>query len=155
MGNGGVVTLANVSIRVLPILGIIPLGTAQLAITADLDTPLGGTSSADHTFTGPFRAGPGHTDGGPSPLSSLSAADLDIQVVPSGSGLTGVLAGSLGGITGALTPVVESIVTSLIPQIDTLVLGPVLDQLGVEVGNADTWINSVNCNGRVLGPLLD
>ncbi len=155
VGDGGVVTLANVRIRVLPILGIIPLGTAQLAITAQLDTPLGGTASADHTFTGPYRAGPGHTDGGPSPLAALSAADLNIQIVPSGSGLTGVLAGSLGGIVGALNPVVNSIVTSLIPQIDTLVLGPVLDQLGVEVGNADTWINSVNCNGRVLGPLLD
>lgn len=152
-GAGGWADLAGLRVHVRdPLLGI-TLADLRLTVRARAAAELGGVTGEDNTFGGPFRAGPAATLGSGLGLSGL-ADTLEVEVVQEPGGLLGLLDGLLGSLVSTLDGLVESALTGVLAPLETTVLDPVLDQLGVHVANADTWVNSVDCTDRSLAPLL-
>lgn len=152
-GVGGWADLAGVRIVVrAPLLGTI-LTDVTLDVRARGVAALGGVTADDDGFTGPYRAGPAETLGSGLGLSGLSNT-LEVDVVQRSGGL-------LGGLTGATLSLLESTIESAVETtlagalapLEAAVVDPVLDQLGVHVANADTWVNSVDCTNRRLTQL--
>ena len=122
-----------------------------LTVQAQASVPLGGATDTSNTFFGPFESGPAHTSGGAVDFSGLTASGLNLRVQTSGD--LGILGAVLGSLTSGITSSVSAAALPVIGSLDDAVVQPVLNAMGVGMGNADTWTQSVECQGRRLLPL--
>jgi uncharacterized membrane protein len=72
----------------------------------------------------------------------LTSTSLQTGVTLLGSPIGLNLGALLSGLTGVLQPVLTPLFTTL----DTALVGPLLQLTGVDIGNADVTLQSVNCN---------
>lgn len=148
IGDGsGWVEVSRVRVKVTGLLALV-LADATLHVQVRATAALGGATDDTNTFNGPYESGPEHTAGGVVDFTDLAATGLEVRVVESGYlGVLGTLTGDLSSeISGAVTPAALTAIGGL----DDAVVQPALDQLGVGLGNADTWVTQVHCRDRRL-----
>ena len=147
------------------------LGLPILEVRVDVDVlaelPLGGTSDTPpgHVFDGsmhvPYEAPDesqltyprGHVPHGGSILETgdLDASNIDLDV--SAINVVGGFLSLPVDLDTLLSTVETTLLDSLMPVITDLVgtvVDPMLESLGVGLGNADTWANWAHCSGREL-----
>jgi len=124
-----------------PAVNIVNLGIIQ--VTGRAHAAMANTSPTPVTFTyADIQAQTKKTVNTTSFTASLTSSLLnDLQL--------GVQLGPLGLPIPGIGPLVTSIISGATSSIDTL-LNTVLQTLGVGLGQADTWVTGIRCDGSVL-----
>lgn len=114
------------------------LGSLDVDLEADVEL---GTSTDSLTFTAPWPADSRALSAasvGPGTL--LSSVDVDVTE-------TTLLGLPLGDVVDDLTASVESSLGSLLGEVDTQLLTPLLDVLGIDLGNVHARVLDAECAG--------
>ena len=59
----------------------------------------------------------------------------------------------MAALSAGISDAIELAALPVVAQLDDAVVQPVLETMGVGMGNADTWTQSVECQGRRILPL--
>ena len=149
ISSGSMAALVRVELSVLGI--VVPVATINAMANVQVATTPAGALVFDYNPSLPISQQANMTQTlTPNPpmvlgtvlTSLLSSTSLQTGVTLLG-GNTGLNLGPLlSGLTGLLQPVLTPLFTAL----DTALVGPLLQLTGVDIGNADVTLQSVNCN---------
>lgn len=144
IGGGQLAPLINVS--------LLGLTVAQLEASANVQ--LAATPASSHTFnvdTGtPIAQQPGMTwtyGSSSDVLGTVITSLLTSSTLQTNTNVLGALGGlDLGPLLSGLTTLLQPVLTPLFDTLDQVLVGPLLDTVGIQVGTADVNLMSVNCN---------
>lgn len=165
-----VLTTVTIPVQVSVLgLGLVDAGELEIEVRGGA-TPvdLGASVPQDVDFlSGTYPRGPERVTGTGVGLGGLTSTQLDLDVTVQHVHDGSVLGAAVAIVAGVLTPAVQlaiagvvetSVQAAVFPVLDvvnTTLLDPALQVLGLEVGAADVWANSADCERRALAAIVD